>query len=101
MTRSGELPPREWAAAQLGMAEASSAELLAARPSTPTPDRGPIICVCHGVREAEIVTAACAGAATVEAIGKLTCAGTNCGSCRPAIARLLAAALTLEMEAAE
>jgi NAD(P)H-nitrite reductase large subunit len=27
---------------------------------------------------------------STEAIGKATLAGTNCGSCRPAIARLLA-----------
>ena len=101
VTRSGQLPAREWAAAQLGMAEASPAELLAGRPSTPAPDRGPIVCVCHGVRHAEIAAAACAGAATVEAIGKTTCAGTNCGSCRPAIVRLLEAVFSLEAEAAE
>jgi assimilatory nitrate reductase catalytic subunit len=100
VTRSGKLPQRDWAAAQLGMAEASGAELLAGRPSTPAPDRGPIVCVCHGVGERDIIAAACAGAATVEAIGKSTCAGTNCGSCRPAITRLLSAALTLETEAA-
>ena len=40
VTRSGNLPPRDWAAAQLGQAEASAAELLAGRPSTPAPDRG-------------------------------------------------------------
>ncbi len=101
LTRSGQLPLRDWAAAQLGEAQASAAELLAGRPSTPQPDRGAIVCVCHGVGETAICAAAQAGACTVEAIGKATCAGTNCGSCRPAIARLLEAALTLEAEAAE
>ncbi len=101
VTRAGQLPSRDWAAAQLGGGGASPAELLAGRPSIPAPDRGPIICVCHGVGEHAITAAACAGGATVEAIGKSTCAGTNCGSCRPAIARLLEAALTLDKQAAE
>jgi assimilatory nitrate reductase catalytic subunit len=101
VTRSGQLPGRDWAAAQLGMAEASALELLAARPSTPAPDRGPIVCICHGVGEKDIAAAALAGAQTVEAIGCDTRAGTNCGSCRPAIARLLAATLAQEREAAE
>ena len=48
-----------------------------------------------------LLAAALAGAATVEAIGKATCAGTNCGSCRPEIARLLESCLTVEREAAE
>ncbi len=100
LTRSGHLPKREWAAAQLGLGEASAAELLAGRPSTPAPDRGAIICVCHGVGEQDITAAACDGALTVETIGKATCAGTNCGSCRPAITRLLEAVRTREKEPA-
>ena len=101
LTRSGELPPREWVASRLGDGEASPAELLAGRPSQPLPNRGPVVCVCHGVGVNEIVEAAEAGAGTVAAIGEATCAGTNCGSCRPAIARLLETALSLEKEAAE
>ena len=101
VTRSGQLPPRDWAAAQLGQAAASAAELLAGRPSVPLPDRGAIVCVCHGIGEHAITAAARAGAATVEAVGTATCAGTNCGSCRPAIARLLDMAFTLEKEPAE
>ncbi len=101
VTRTGELPPRDWACAQLGLGAAAPAELLAGRPSTPAPDRGAIVCVCHGIGERAIIAAAKAGAATVAAIGTATCAGTNCGSCRPAIARLLEAALTLDKEAAE
>ncbi|MET1755111.1 nitrate reductase [Novosphingobium sp. RD2P27] len=101
LTRSGELPRREWVAAQLGQA-AQPIELLAGRPSTPLPDRGAIVCVCHGVGEADIGLVCHAGAATVAAVGAATKAGTNCGSCRPAIARLLQA-LNEEaaMEAAE
>ncbi len=101
VTRTGKLPPREWAAAQLGQAAASGAELLAGRPSIAAPDRGAIVCVCHGIGEHAITEATVAGAATVAAIGKSTCAGTNCGSCHPAIARLLAASFTPGMEAAQ
>ncbi|PEQ12342.1 nitrate reductase [Novosphingobium sp. PC22D] len=89
LTRSGTLPRRDWVADQLGLDAASGAELLAGRPSIPLPDRGPIVCVCHGVGENDIAEAVQAGARGVAAIGEATCAGTNCGSCRPAIARLL------------
>jgi len=101
LTRSGELPRRDWVAAQLGLGTAASTELLAGRPSTPMADRGAIVCVCHGIGENDIAAAFEAGAATVTAIGKATCAGTNCGSCRPAIARLLEASNDTEKEAAE
>ena len=98
LTCSGELPPRDWAAAQLGTVTALPAELLAGRPSTPEPDRGPIVCVCHGVGEQVICAAVIEGSHTLDAIGKVTRAGTNCGSCRPAIARLLSAALAHNLE---
>ncbi|MFC3173523.1 molybdopterin-dependent oxidoreductase [Novosphingobium bradum] len=101
LTRTGELPARDWVAGQLASTAADTRELLAARPAKPQADRGPIVCVCHGVGANQIREAALCGAATVEAIGTETCAGTNCGSCRPAIARLLEAALTPEKEAAE
>jgi len=93
LTRSGQLPARDWVAAQLGAHDAASLELLAARPATPEPDRGPIVCVCHGVGAHAITAAVCAGATTVAAVGACTRAGTNCGSCRPAVARLLQQAL--------
>ncbi|MDP9056977.1 MAG: molybdopterin-dependent oxidoreductase [Pseudomonadota bacterium] len=101
LTRSGELPAREWVAGQLGEVAAGPMELLAARPRTPVADRGPIICICHGVGEKDIVGVVCSGAASVAAIGEATRAGTNCGSCRPAIARLLVGAQSVQMEAAE
>ncbi|MEY2943302.1 MAG: hypothetical protein RLY97_1316 [Pseudomonadota bacterium] len=90
VTRSGQLPQRDWIADQLGQTSASPSELLAARPSTPAPAKGPIVCVCHGIGAMQICAAARSGAMSTEAIGKATLAGTNCGSCRPAIARLLA-----------
>ena len=89
LTRTGTLPPREWLADQLGKAEAAPLELLAGRPSTPAPDRGPIVCICHGIGRHQIGEAMRQSAQSVEAIGAATTAGTNCGSCRPAIAGLL------------
>lgn len=98
MTRSGRLPRRDWVAAQLGLGAATAMELLAGRPSTPMADNGPVVCVCHGVGEKTIEAAVIDGAGTVAAIGEQTCAGTNCGSCRPAIARLLESFSVLERE---
>jgi assimilatory nitrate reductase catalytic subunit len=91
VTRDGRLPRRDWLIAQLEAAElASSMELLAGRPATPQPDRGPIVCVCFDVGMNTIVEAiAGQGLISVEAVGKALSAGTNCGSCRPAIQRLL------------
>jgi assimilatory nitrate reductase catalytic subunit len=100
LTRSGQLPSRDWIAGRLGEEDIPGHELLAGRPAVPGADRGPVTCVCMGVGENDIRAAACAGAATVAAVGAATTAGTNCGSCRPAIARLLEAALAGTREAA-
>ncbi|HTH26956.1 MAG TPA: molybdopterin-dependent oxidoreductase [Sphingobium sp.] len=97
VTRSGGLPPRDWLVSQLTRFEATSMELLAGRPATPAPDRGPIICVCFDVGMNTIVDAiATQSLVSVEAVGAALNAGTNCGSCRPAIAKLL----TLSLEEA-
>lgn len=101
LTRTGPLPERDWIAAQLVNCGASAIELLAGRPAQPGPDRGRIVCVCFDVGARTIAGAAAQGACTIEAIGQVTAAGTNCGSCRPAIAELLAAMLTPQVEAAE
>ncbi len=90
LTRNGPLPAREWIIAQLGRCAASRIELLAGRPANPAPDQGPIVCVCFDIGAKTIEAAARGGAGTVDAIGLATCAGTNCGSCRPAISGLLA-----------
>ena len=93
VTRSGKLPARDWIERQFDTPDASTAELLAGRPSTSPPDRGALVCVCHDVGEKTILTAVREGAGSVKAIGEKTCAGTNCGSCRPLVAKLLEAAL--------
>jgi len=90
ITRDHVLPPREWLIAQLGGESASTMELLAGRPATPAPDRGPILCVCFDVGLNTIIAAIRDQYLTdVDAIGAALNAGTNCGSCRPALARLL------------
>jgi assimilatory nitrate reductase catalytic subunit len=90
IARDGGLPSREWLIEQLGGEGASPTELLAGRPATPQADRGPIICVCFDIGMANILHAIRANTlTTVEAVGAALNAGTNCGSCRPAIARLL------------
>ena len=89
VTRSGTLPARDWIERQFVAPDASAAELLAGRPATPAADRGALVCLCHDVGERAICDAAAAGANSVKAVGEATCAGTNCGSCRPLIARLI------------
>jgi bacterioferritin-associated ferredoxin len=49
-----------------------------------------IVCLCKAVSDGRVRAARDAGARTVEAIGASTGAGTCCGCCRPAIARILA-----------
>jgi assimilatory nitrate reductase catalytic subunit len=91
ITRTGRLPGREWLIAQLTAADAaSSVELLAGRPATPQPDRGPIVCACFDVGMNTILDAiASQRLVSVEAVGAALSAGTNCGSCKPAIRRLI------------
>ena len=53
------------------------------------PDPGAIVCSCFQIGVNQITEAAQAGAASVDAIGNMLKAGTNCGSCRSEIASLL------------
>jgi len=39
-------------------------------------------CICRAVTDEEVAAAVSAGAATVEAVGNATGAGTGCGSCQ-------------------
>lgn len=90
LTRTGLLPSRGWIAAQLGKRGAQAAELLAGRALAPAPDSGPVVCICFDVGMKTILAAIESGALlSVEAVGQALRAGTNCGSCRPAIAKLL------------
>ena len=90
VTRSGRLPDRDWLIGQLSVAQASSVELLAGRAAVPLPDRGPIVCACFDVGMNTILAAiASEHLLSVAAVGAALSAGTNCGSCKPAIRRLI------------
>lgn len=65
-------------------------QALAGRGGVGQPDPGATICACMNVGLNTVRTAIAEGAATVDDIGSLTCAGTNCGSCKPELADLLA-----------
>ncbi|MEL6479593.1 MAG: (2Fe-2S)-binding protein, partial [Pseudomonadota bacterium] len=67
--------------------------LLAGRPAADQPDPGPTVCSCFSVGAHTIYRAAQEqGLTTLEEIGAALNAGTNCGSCRPEVKRLIAAA---------
>lgn len=90
VTRTGELPPRDWLIAQLSAPQVAPT-LLAGRAPGAQPDRGAVICVCFDVGLNTIAAAIRdQQLADVSAIGAALQAGTNCGSCRPALARILA-----------
>jgi len=90
LTHTGELPSRDWLIAQLDAPQVAPT-LLAGRAPGAAPDRGAIICSCFDVGLKTIVAAITERQLVdVPAIGKALGAGTNCGSCRPALARILA-----------
>jgi assimilatory nitrate reductase catalytic subunit len=62
---------------------------LAGRSGADQPDPGITICACLNVGINTLRAAIGAGARTVDALGAATCAGTNCGSCKPELATLL------------
>jgi assimilatory nitrate reductase catalytic subunit len=64
--------------------------LLSGRRSDGRAATGPLVCACFGVGLAAIRSEIASGAADLDAIGKRLKAGTNCGSCRPEIRKILA-----------
>jgi assimilatory nitrate reductase catalytic subunit len=91
VSKRGRLPRRDWLIAQLAAAAPASAnELLVARPSVPVEEQGPLICACFEIGALVLARAIAAQRMTsVEEVGSALRAGTNCGSCRPAIHALL------------
>ncbi|WP_076745500.1 nitrate reductase [Sphingomonas jeddahensis] len=90
VTETGELPARDWLIGQLAEPQAAPS-LLAGRAPGVQVDRGPIVCTCFDLGLRTIVAAIRdRQLADVAAIGAAIGAGTNCGSCRPALARLIA-----------
>ncbi|MEQ8824666.1 MAG: molybdopterin-dependent oxidoreductase [Filomicrobium sp.] len=83
---------RTWAASHLGKAVAPEERLhlLAGRPGADMPDKGAIVCSCFEVGANEIAEAVRGGGCNnVEAVGNCLKAGTNCGSCRAEIGRIV------------
>ena len=90
VTETGELPPRDWLIAQLSAPDVAPT-LLAGRAPGVQIDAGPIVCVCFDIGLKTIAAAIREQSlADVAAIGTAIGAGTNCGSCRPALAKLIA-----------
>ena len=86
---------RTWAVERLKASSITGAErlrLLSGRPGLDQPDPGPIVCACFTVGANQIAAAVEHGASSVEAVGAALRAGTNCGSCRVEIRRLIDAA---------
>lgn len=86
------LVSRQWAVEQLGAdhgAAATRANMLSGRPGADMPDPGPLVCSCFGVGANQIADAVVGGCHDVAAVGEALNAGTNCGSCRTEIRRLI------------
>lgn len=90
---TAELPARDWLASLFSRENVSDvrAHLLAGRPpSQRTAMNGGVVCSCFGVGKNKIIDAIREKRlGSVEAVGALLKAGTNCGSCVPEIKALL------------
>ncbi|ABC90575.1 nitrate reductase large subunit protein [Rhizobium etli CFN 42] len=83
---------RNWAISQLSAVHGDLRKrfaLVAGRPGAGRPDPGATVCSCFSVGVNQIAAAVRGGCLSVEAIGKETSAGTNCGSCRSEIGRII------------
>ncbi len=87
------LPERAWLSTlftQQPLDEPDRASVLAGRPADPAADTGPQICACFGVGRNTICAAMREhDLASVQAVGEMLEAGTNCGSCKPDIQALI------------
>lgn len=91
LTEMGGLPVRGWIADRFldeTLSLADRAALLAGR-APGARDDGAIVCACFKVGARRLAAELADGARTVEALGAATGAGTNCGSCRPELARMI------------
>jgi assimilatory nitrate reductase catalytic subunit len=84
---------RSWACEQLGqMVSEPRLRLLAGRAAAGARDRGAIVCSCFEVGEKQIIEAVATGrCGDVDQVGKTLGAGTNCGSCRTEIRKIIQA----------
>jgi assimilatory nitrate reductase catalytic subunit len=88
-----ELPPRSWLAdliVQPTITDDARMHLLAGIAPRGQVETGPMVCACFGVDAHTIKRAVRErGLESVDAIGETLRAGTNCGSCKPALKGLL------------
>ncbi|MEQ8397626.1 molybdopterin-dependent oxidoreductase [Thalassobaculum sp.] len=84
---------RQWAAESLGLDLAEPRlryAILAGRAGGGRPDPGAIVCSCFEIGVNRITESVIGqGCASVTAVGAATTAGTNCGSCRSEIQRII------------
>ena len=82
---------RSWLAGFLTVPQKSNERhrLLAGLKPPDTQDHGMLVCSCMMVGESAIQEAVLNGCCTVNSVGDVTAAGTNCGSCRGDIAALI------------
>jgi assimilatory nitrate reductase catalytic subunit len=95
-SKDGQLPPRDWLEGLLEagvLNEEERVSLLVGQASGGGAERGNVVCACFGVGVNDIVEAIQRNdLESVEAIGAMLKAGTNCGSCIPELKALLARA---------
>jgi assimilatory nitrate reductase catalytic subunit len=84
---------RAWAAERLAQLASNARDrfaVLSGRAGAAEKDRGAIVCACFEVGVNEIIEAITRGGClSVDAVGAALKAGTNCGSCRSEIGRLV------------
>jgi assimilatory nitrate reductase catalytic subunit len=93
LTTASRLPARDWLLSLFEaehLSDDARLSLLAGRPlGRLQAEAGPMVCACLKVGALTIGRAIAAGAGSVEAVGQVTGAGTNCGSCRPEILAMI------------
>ena len=88
------LPPREWLSGLFEKDRLDDAErkaLMLGEPLDPGQDIGAVVCSCFTVGRRQIEAAIRDGITSVADIGHRLKAGTNCGSCKPEIGKIIAA----------
>ncbi len=89
----GQMPSRDWLIHLLGTGEpvgkGERMALLSGRAPVAMPSVGRIVCSCFDVGVNAIAASVAAGCRSVLEIGETTRAGTNCGSCRSEIRRII------------
>ncbi len=92
---------RNWAIGQLAAEHTDLRKrfaIVAGRPGADQPDPGATVCSCFSVGVNRIIGAVRTGCHSVEAVGKATNAGTNCGSCRAEIRGIIDGCLAAAAE---